>query len=164
MKNLAGNRQCDATIRQELQEADIQIVQHPQPLRQEVPASLTGILTLNGQDAFKFTRAWYYWVVSGDVPLDVAREMYVDEIGRQDVRVAGYAGNDEPENWAFPKGDVIAEYLQEKGLESVNYGELAKLCNSGEITGTRFVGTYHIDSQEGLNLFVATMRKHGLAS
>jgi len=159
MKNLAGNTGCDPILRQELQTAGIEIVEHDSPLPREVPASVTGQLTRKGEVGFTFTRAWYYWVVSGDVPLKVAKKMYQDPVGKKDIRVAGHCGCPPPEQWAFPKVDV----LRKRNLLSVTFGELAEMCNRGEIKAPRFVSTYHIDSQKGLNLFVRTMKKHKLA-
>ncbi len=163
MINLAGDTTCDRAIKQELELAGIRLVGHEQPLRQEVPASITGVLTLNGVEVFSFVRAWYYWVVKGDVPLEVAQEMFDNPVGKEDVRVAGYAGNSDPKNWAFPHIDVVTTYLLVHCLDGVTYGRLAELCNSGEIDGPRFVESYHIDSQAGLDYFVATLRGHGLA-
>ncbi len=157
MKNLAGNTSCDLVILEELRQAGIEIVSHPKPLRNEVPASITGKL-----GSFTFTRAWYYWMVKGDVPLGVARKMYKNPIGQRDVRVAGHCGCPPPEEWAFPKDEVLHKILAKKGIKSVNYGELAEMCNRGEIKARRFVSSYHIDSQEGLDLFVATLRQNAL--
>jgi len=129
MRNLAGDRNCDAEIRNELVQAGIKIVQHRERLRSEVPASITGKLGI-----FEFERAWYYWMVSGNVPLAVAQEMYENPVGKQDVRVIGHCGCPPPHEWTTLVKDrpVITHY--------------------------------HIDSQEGLNLFVATLKKHGLVA
>lgn len=132
MKNLAGNSGCDPHIVAELQAAGIDLVHHTSPLKQEVPASVTGRLTKNGKPVFEFTRAWYYWVVGGRVPLDVARELYANPIGATDVRVVGHCGCPPPEDWVTI------------------------------IKGKRYVFGYHIDSQEGLNLFVTTLKERGL--
>lgn len=85
-----------------------------------------------GHFSFAFCRAWYYWIVAGAVPLRVAQEMYDNPLGHKDVRVAGYAGNTEPAGWAKTIG------------------------------GKQFITSYHIDSQEGLNYFVETVKRHGL--
>lgn len=164
MENLAGRKDCDLQIRKELKEAGIELVCHPEPPRNEVPASVTGKL-----GEFTFTRAWYYWMVDGDIPLNVAEEMYANPIGKKDVRVAGHCGCPPPREWAFPKMEV----LNEKGIiklpdekhrfrQGPTYGELARMCNSGKINAPRLVENYHIDSQEGLNLFTSTLRKHNL--
>ena len=78
MKNLAGDVSCDHDILQELQTAGIQPVMNKELVRGEVPALITGFLKGQGGNDFTFCRAWYYWVVSGSVPLDVAEEMYAD--------------------------------------------------------------------------------------
>lgn len=164
MQNLAGNKGCDPITRGELEKAGIKVVQHSEILSGEVPTSLSGVLRYCGHDMFTFHRAWYYWVVSGEVPLEIAQEMYKDPVGRDDVRVAGHCGRPSPDQWAFPKSDVLRDLSAEKGIdfERVPFGKLAKMCNSGVIDAPRFVSTYHIDSQEGLDLFVVTMRKYGL--
>ena len=95
MKNLAGRIDCDIDILEELYLAGVEIVEHDVPLRQEVPAQLTGS---NGQ--FEFTRCWYYWVVRGPVPLEVANDMYRHPRGARDIRVAGHCGCPPPDKWA----------------------------------------------------------------
>lgn len=152
MKNLAGVQECDQYIRKELEEAGITAI----PVEQvagEVSYSIEGQLS-----CFRFSRAWYYWVVDGDVPLEVANEMHATEIGKKDIRVAGHCGRPEPKEWAFPKEEII----EELGLMNTTFGELAEMCNKGEIDAPRFVSEYHIDSQEGLNLFAETIKRHQL--
>lgn len=75
---------------------------------------------------FYFHRNWYYWVVQGSMPLHLAQEMYHEcgTIGRRQIRVAGHCGCPPPEHY----------------------------CET--IGGTSFVKVYHIDSLEGLQLFV----------
>lgn len=57
---------------------------------------------------------------------------------------------------------------QEQLLDSLRrggcptHGELAYMCNNGEIDSPRFVDSYHIDSQAGLNLFVKKLHEHNL--
>lgn len=82
---------------------------------------------------FTFERCWYYWRVRGDVPILAAREMYADSVGGWDVRVVGLSGGDHPDRWARVAAD-----------------------------GTAVIPNYDIDSQEGLALFVNTLRKYGL--
>lgn len=130
MKNLAGNKDCDVEIRRELTRCRVPIIEGERSTG-EVPASLTGKLR-----NFTFNRAWYYWVIKGPVPIEVARELYEDPVGATDVRSGGYAGGSPPEEqsqrrWGEDLPDVV---------------EL-----------------YHIDSEIGLRLFVDTIRKHGLA-
>jgi hypothetical protein len=174
MENMAGVVKCGPTIKKELKIAGIiklRRVSLKKRQKDEVPVPVMGLLTKDGKIAFKFRRAWYYWVVEGDVPLNIAQILYGTNVGKKDVRVAGHCGCPPPEEWAFPKGDVLIE----KGIiklpskehpygEGPTYGELAKMCNKGEIQAPRFVDHYHIDSQEGLNFFVKTIKEHSLAS
>ena len=142
MINLAGNKECDKIIKQELKQAGMVIFPHEEPLPYEVPSSLTGILIKDNRVVFKCIRAWYYWVIKGDVPLEVAEILYSTPLGKKDVRVAGHCGCPPPKEWAFPK---------------------SKRSDSGKIQAPRFVDTYHIDSQEGLNFFVKTLKENHLA-
>lgn len=89
---------------------------------------------ITGQlEQFTFVRAWRYWMVRGHVPLVVARELYENLIGKTDVRVVGHCDCPPPEEYAVH-------------------------LDGGE----RFVTSYHIDSQAGLQLFADTLRKHKL--
>jgi hypothetical protein len=156
-KNLAGAAYADIIIKKELKEAGIEIVRGDKT-QGEVPLTLTGKL-----GTFTFVRAWTYWMVDCKMPLDVAEEMYKDEIGAKFVRVAGHCGCPPPEEWAFPRSEDLKKGLEELGIKSVTYGELADILNSGKIDAPRFVESYHIDTMPGLKLFVETVKKHGLA-
>lgn len=81
---------------------------------------------------FTASRAWAYWVVTGPVSVEAARELYAHPLGRTVVRVGGVAGNMDPDEW----------------LRKHPY--------------TTTVDTYHIDTDEGWLLFTRTLRKHGL--
>lgn len=164
MKNLAGHPKCDHFIKKELIEAGIPIVRSDVPQKSEVASKLSGKL-----GEFEFYRAWRYWVVVGDVPLRVAEDIYRGPIGKRDIRVAGHAGCPPPNEWAFPKTEVLYELGVYKHPsedlpfgDSPTYGDLAKMCNSGQIDAPRFVSSYHIDSQVGLNMFVKTIKSYGL--
>jgi hypothetical protein len=87
MKNLAGNKLCDAYIIEELCLAGIPIVYSNDISDSEVSYSCTG--ELNG---FRFQRAWYYWVVIGNMPLLYAKELY-DNYKDLNIRVIGHCGN-----------------------------------------------------------------------
>jgi len=146
MKNLAGNMDCDAIIRAELTEAGIDVVIHERRLENEVPARLTGEL---GGGEFVFTRGWYYWVVHGKVSLRTAREMYAHE-DRRDVRVDGHCMSPHPDDWAKPTLKELRRMCDDEAKDPDGLYEMLKDC--------RFVETYHIDSQEGLNFFAATLK------
>lgn len=162
MKNLAGVKGCDEIIRDELAEAGIVALLLPgeDVSKHEVPWQVMGVLGAQSFMAeitkypesssvrkmmkaefvdsevasFRFKRAWYYWMVGGYVPLNVALELYENPVGKKDIRVDGHAGCPSPN-----------EYLKHP-----------------LIAGQHCIRSYHIDSQEGLNLFVATLKKHNL--
>lgn len=120
MRNLAGatTAHADAYIEDELTEACVPFYKG-YTADGEVQATLIG-----EHKRFRFERAWYYWVVSGPVPIPLAKELYEDPRGRHDVRVDGHCGCPEPEK---PWTEIV--------------------------DGVECVTTYHIDSQDGLNLF-----------
>lgn len=176
MENLAGNKNCDVQIRKELAKAGVDVVQLPASLKAEVPASIIGQLP-----GFKFHRAWYYWVVGGQVPLNVAKELYEDPNGREDVRVAGHCGCPPPEEWAehFDQdGKRLYPLTAETDLirweKAAEKSKMMEEAIRETRANTRYVedpvkeavrsvvSSYHIDTQEGLNFFVATLRKHGV--
>ena len=57
----------------------------------EVYTNARGVLTIEDR-SFIFKRAWYYWTVNGPVPMEIAKRMYENPIGKKDVRVAGHCG------------------------------------------------------------------------
>jgi len=150
MKNLAGVEKCDDYIRDELEKAGITPFEILKGTS-EVPYSVIGLLGHDDYDerdinffkrhklaikiaSFHFTRNWYYWIVSGYVPLDVAEIMYANPNGVKDIRAAGHCG-------CPPPSEQVDRIL---------------------VCGKKVVSSYHIDSQEGLNYFVQTLKEHGL--
>ena len=168
MKNLAGVPTCDQDIRIELATAGIPAVVTGKT-RSEVPYTVTGHLGV-----FDFRRAWYYWCVSGPVPLEVAKELYADPAGEKDVRVVGHCGCPPPEapwlTWRDEDGKELVpqnQYSEYCALFKDKADEFIKEQNirfSDDPTrdGKAFVENYHIDTQEGLNLFAATLKKFKL--
>jgi hypothetical protein len=152
MKNLAGVQDCDVYIAGELALAGIKVVKGEKSTG-EVPSSMTGKL-----GRFEFVRAWYYYRVAGEVPLEVAEELYNCVLGKRDIRVVGHCGCPPPRGWACPRSEDIFEF----GLENKSFGEIRDLCECGGLNVPLFINSYHIDSQEGLNLFVEVIKRHGL--
>lgn len=168
MKNLAGNEECDKHVRHELERCRIPIVEITRA-KSEVPYSLVGQL-----GNYRFTRAWYYWVVSGFVPLEVARRLHADPVGRTDVRVDGHCGCPAPEPpWA--------RYFDMDGREVLtmaDHEEMVSLSAKSPVMRKTFeqsahryryapepsrvaelyVTTYHVDSELGLYLLAEALR------
>jgi len=120
--NLAGRHECDIYIKTELQLAGINIIEENH--QGEVPYHFSGKL-----NDFTFHRAWYYWIIQGNTPLDIAEQLYINPEGQKNVRVAGHCGRPAPEvPWVK------------------------------EIDDKKFITSYHIDSLAGLKLFADTIR------
>lgn len=174
MKNLAGDKNCDRDIKQELERACIDVVPVDK-MDSEVPASTIGRL-----GPFTFKRAWYYWVVSGPMPLPVAVELHDHPEGRASVRVAGNASNTPPkEPWItwyaqdgaelWPCHQYEDEYERYKDIPSTK-AIMDNMITSGQYRvsdnlirdGSPYIMSYHIDEQSGLLLFSMKVREHKL--
>lgn len=160
MKNLSGDRDCDRYIEKELHDAGIELVRGEQS-GGEVPATIIGQL-----GRFKFTRAWYYWIVSGKMPLSVAEELYADPIGKKDVRVAGHCGCPAPEHpwieWEDNEGRRIFPMSKRPKNFKKKDESYPMFFKNPSKAGKGFIPCYHIDSEEGLKLFAEAIRKYQL--
>jgi hypothetical protein len=174
MRNLAGDPNCDRSITDELQAVGVPRVTGEKS-GHEVNASVTGKL-----GPFKFSRAWYYWVVEGPTPLHVAEELYKNPIGRTEVRCGGHCGCPAPADYGVTHYDAAGKMLlplsgpdykliQAKpwspGLADILAGieQKCRFVESPRLEAvSSIVDCYHIDSGEGLKLFVDTIRKYGL--
>lgn len=164
MINLAGV-ESNCQITKELNQAGIPIVAHEEMLNTEPITNLSGQL-----GSFTFTRAWYYWIVGGLVPLETAKKLYQNPIGRKDIRVAGHCGCPPPEEWIKPSEEVQEQIQLQLGyrddmdikdkidfwLNKNNQKKFNEECKKYP----QYVHWYHIDSQEGLNLFVKTLKEN----
>src|SRR5690348_7300116 len=138
MRNLAGKDDADEAIYNELALAGVDMVRVPRA-HPEVPYTIEGRL-----GPFAFRRAWYYWVVSGLMPVEVASQIYSNPVGRRYVRAAGHGCCVDPVEWAQPQ--IIGEYTLDwsEGAESAK-AQFEALPRTTE----RYIDVYHIDSQEG---------------
>lgn len=128
MKNLAQDQGCDAHIAKELARSRIPAVS-VEKTNTEVPYRIIGQL-----GEFTFKRGWYYWVVKGAIPFEIAKELYADPVGKTDIRFNGHAAGPDPETIKSRRDDD-------------------NLC----------VYDAHIDTEVGLRLFADTLKHHGLA-
>lgn len=160
MVNLAGEYPQDNIITSELRLAGITSVWHDEIVKHaEVYTHVSGKL-----GKFELRRQWYYWSVSGYVPLAVAVEIYADPIGRSDVRAEGHCGCVDPADWAQP----TREWHEEQG--DIHFwmgihrtsGDASRWIRETFPTVPRYIHGYHIDSQEGLCLFAAKLKEHKL--
>jgi hypothetical protein len=124
----------------------------------EVPASIIGKC-----NNFIFTRAWYYWMVSGYMPLQYAKEMY-EKFKDLNIRVAGHCGNPPPDEWCEPKdlGEKCKEYFESYHRREMTYEQCEAFCREARKSGEQFITHYHIDTQEGLNRFIDIIKKYNI--
>jgi len=163
MKNLAGVADCDMDIRRELGRCYIDTVDIEKG-NTEVPYSVIGKL---GDMTFK--RGWYYWVVNCRVPLEIARALYADPVGKTDIRVAGHCGCPPPEEWVThldDQGHVLCANSERptdeslvKSLESQGY----RFVDDPTSEGKACITSYHIDTEVGLRVFADIVRRYNLA-
>jgi hypothetical protein len=169
MKNLAGDTHCDLKIKEELSGCGIDLVESGR-VNSEVPYTITGKL-----GPYTFTRAWYYWVVNGPTPIEVARELYNDIVG------GGHCGCPSPDEYGCDFYDLDGKHLyvdidgkeRERCLSFLEKGFLTKKefdswhfissqAEKKELAVVGIIDSYHIDTEIGLKVFVDTIKKHGL--
>lgn len=166
MKNLAHDEECDRLIRQELDRCGIPIIP-AEKARSDVPYKIRGKL-----GGFEFDRYWYYWSVEGMVPLEVAKKLYDDPVGKTDIRCNGHCGCPLPEQgltW-IADGKVIVktselaqyEHFESKGYIPKGTKDQYIFSDEPEKIGKAFVDGYHIDTELGLYIFVNALKAAGL--
>jgi hypothetical protein len=168
MINLAGRIDCDKIIEQELKRAKISIV-YVGKSKDEVPFSIEGKI---GDVTFR--RAWYYWIATGKIPLNIALSLYKDPVGKTDIRVSGHCGQPPPEDPWIKYEDKFGHQiiLDENGLEQKSLFSFRKSFGDTfgdnlvfvktksereEIASNVFIEMYHIDSEIGLRVFADTI-------
>ena len=181
MKNLAGVKDADKYILEELYLAGIEAVKI-ETTSGEVPYAFIGKI-----GRWKLERRWYYWSVFVDksekgLPLDKAEILYIKKHPTDETVTLGQiirAGGDctcpSPKESYVAQPKYNAEFIAEcksigtptRSLKSMgigedeteypdlNVGEIAKLCLEGKIKAERYVDIYHIDEQIGLNEFAS---------
>lgn len=178
MINLAGVKDADKHILEELHLAGIEAVKSSKETKGEVPFTFVGKI-----GKWKLERRWYYWSafvddVKDGVPLEPALEFNnkkrigdENEIIGRTVRAGGHAGGISPDDYVgkTDRAELVAECKRiglpitsakamgwsedETEYASLNYGEISKLCNEGKINCKRYIDVYHIDDQIGLKEF-----------
>jgi len=163
MINLAGRELADDTIKLELKESRIPIHKFFGQHKHEVPWTYQGQLF-----GWVFTRAWYYWIAVGRMPLPAAKYLYDKDIDKA-VRVAGHCAAPSPKEWAEHfdiDGNGLFHFEKEPSKSSSLYPFWLDVLLKGmyvdhpdEQATYSYVNTYHIDTQLGLNLFADTLRE-----
>jgi hypothetical protein len=178
MKNLAGNKDADKIVREELYLAGI-------PMENEDSKGEVPYKTIGRIGSWTFHRAWTYWIASvpdkvKGLPLSIALEMHNRKHPTDDnqimgslIRSGGHCGCPSPDDYGAQPvyDDELDEQLIKLGYKKeyceflkksyihINVGEVSRLCNEGKLTVGRYVDCYHIDDQIGLNVFAEVLKK-----
>jgi hypothetical protein len=158
MINLAGVKDCDKDIIQELAIAKIPHLRIGRR-NNEVTSEYIGIL--NG---FVFVRAWYYWIVSGYMPLKYADELYANYKDLQ-IRAGGHCGNVPPSEQVTSREhkkrcrDLFASMTLKELVEWEKTYSLKV-----EESDVKCVDHYHIDTQLGLCRFAEIIIENNIVT
>ena len=152
------DREADLKVKEELQIAGIPVVDLYGYINNEVKTNYIGVL--NG---FVFIRAWTYWIVRGNMPLERANELYAKYKDLQ-IRVAGHAGNPAPKGWTRNKdyNKLVAPYVEQFRNEEITMDEFIKIGNEILEQGEQVITSYHIDTQLGLCKFVEFIKNNNI--
>lgn len=148
--------EIDYKVKEELQIANIPVFRLPYYMNTEVKTKYIGIL--NG---FVFYRAWNYWICHGDMPLDIANEIY-KKYKELNIRAGGHCGNELPITQSY---NPIYEKEMEEYRDKVGLNEFIKTYKDvihDDKTQPRFVDTYNIDTQLGLCKLAETIRNENV--
>lgn len=184
MINLAGKADCDKYIIEELLKVGVMAVQLPESDHPEVKSEYEGQLL-----GWKFRRQWYYWSVSCEDILEYGLDMKyaspLHALAGQEVRLAGHCGCPSPDDgfWMEKFDEDGNRLLAQKELDECKkfaegddsvlikmyddvYKQLIKEYRAVEDPlkcakekGQLIAKSYHIDSQEGLEIFCWALRK-----
>ena len=180
MINLAGKKDCDQTIINELMSANITPVKLEKINHPEVKAIYEGELL-----GWHFRRNWYYWVaVCKDDPFNNGLEMRyaspMHQLIGKEVRLAGHCGCPSPDDgfWMERYDSDGNKLIDKKEMDKVRentkesdifketfirltkeFEEVENAIETAKENGRLVAVSYHIDSQLGLELFCNVLRK-----
>lgn len=160
MDNLARSKydpDADKKVKEELLIANIPVLELG-VMDKEVKTKYIGIL--NG---FVFQRAWYYWVVKGNMPLKFAKILY-ENYKDLNIRVAGHCGNPAPEEWACNKDfdKLCKPYIDKFSNNEISIEELKKISEDLQTQGEQVINMYHVDTQLGLCKLAEMIRENNI--
>lgn len=167
MRNLAGDENADVILSKELNRCGIPIKDWNAKPFSDVPYTKFGFLECK-HGVFSFHRYWYYWGVRGEIPLSVARKLYTNVVGKDDIRVNGHCGCPAPEGSALQYRLNGKEIIYDPdGKQKEDWDRLSapgkwlehhirpEFSSNPELIADKvFVNNYHIDSELGLYIFV----------
>lgn len=168
-EDLTHDEHPNIRAERELNHARISVRRDALKRLSKIPAIVTGEL-----GDFTFERGSYWWTVTGELPLQIAKELYDDPAGRAYIRVAGNADHLPPAPpfvvWKT-RHDNRQVLSSEEYMKKRENGSLPDSALNGyevsddpaAIGAQGFITYFHLDSEVGLRLFADTLKEHGLA-
>lgn len=134
MQNLAGVKECDNFIPAELEAAGFIAIKEDERVPGEVPTFYRGYLAI-GPYVFRAVRCWVYYSVrcNPELPLEIAKAIDGTSVNIHGSRYSGGTGT---------LGDVV----RAEGF-------------AGGMRPRRPVEFWHVDTEEGLKLFVERLKE-----
>lgn len=154
--------ECNKIVQEEMDAAEIETIQLGGRPENRIMATIMGKC-----NNFIFIRSTYYWIVEGHLPLEDANFLF-DNYHDLKIRVRGNHEDVKPIEWAFPRNydEDLRKYINSLKDEHLNlsFREKLKVKHNELINNSDalFVTMYHIDTQEGLNLFVKYIKEHDI--
>ena len=162
MENLARceyDAEADKKVKEELLTAGIPILELG-VMDREVKTRYIGIL--NG---FVFQRAWCYWVVKGNMPLQYAKILYEKHSDLM-IRANGDCSNPHPERSSCNKDfdKLCQSYIEKYQKHEISGEELNRIGKELEAQGEQVIRMYHVDTQPGLCRLSEMIRKNHIVT
>jgi hypothetical protein len=139
MRCLSGDPGCEESIFDELSVVGVPIVVAEKPSTGEVPARRSGRLELPGR-VVTFVRAGLYWMIEAKPPLSLAKARRINDLPHDGPR-GHYCGNE----------GTLGDVARVEGFA----GGHAPL----KWKRTRSVGSWDVDTLDGLYAFVRALRE-----
>ena len=140
MINLIGQKKINDIIIEELNEAQITIIQ----LKRKPRYKLSKIY--GEKNGFTFEREDTYWIIEGYMPIDIAKEIY-DKHKNVDIKINGYESSYNP----------TERYIDLVNNSQLEYNDIPKdklddYAWANKIDNEYYITKYRIETQEGLNI------------
>lgn len=167
MINIDGDECASETIQEELYLAGIDFVNKKYDSDEQIVNGKLGNWT--------FMRAPECWMASSTprigkgIPLDLATTLYERKYpleGKNHPKTYGHVviveGQTElthPSEWANPELGALEKAINSGQLEGLSSKEIREKCNAGVLDLPRFINSYLVDTQIGLNEFARVVRE-----
>jgi hypothetical protein len=169
MRNLAERLDCDWVVQRELERAQIEVIQLDRAVG-EVPSRVRGRI-----GPVEIARAPKCYIAEGPVPIEAARYLYADPIGRRDALIHGMCDRPPPSApwvaWYTADGGRVYPREQETAYRETQarwpeaFADVPPLVFHDlpeQLGAVGFVDYYHLVSEDGLQVFASVLRRHAV--